>query len=531
MAVRFPAPAKLLLLHWLSTIALVMSLLTGLRLFISNTWHSALDSTWANWLPSGDIFALHVAFGWLWLVVVIIWAIRRYISGAARRERNRTLSSPLAKLNLHTLRAGRIILPLLLLTGVLLWSGIGTLRPLLIVLHAVLAFAILLCALIHIIGQLSDTWWQGLKAVYFRVPSWRPLVTLSLLAPLTLAGSAWLLRDPLNSISVTELIARDVLPGQRLNVDGILDEPFWADSTPVTVVTRVPGSSAHIPVEIRAARQGDVVYFAFSWDDPTHSTAHLPLVKTERGWTLLHDGYADGDERTWYEDKFAVAFSSEPNIAGNRSFHFGTGKPTTSRSESRRGLHYAEAGLVDMWHWKAVRNHGYSMLDDSHFAAPYPRIPGASRYTGGYKADPSLTTPYSSNYLWFYEDVVQPKRLPMDPAQLAAFQTWQQNAEAVPFALSWYETRPYTPEDDIYPVGTVMPSVLWITNPEVDRDDVAAWGRWENGRWTLETARGIRADSGFDVDITDGTYLWVATFDHAQSNHSYHLRPLRLRFR
>ncbi|WP_111657222.1 ethylbenzene dehydrogenase-related protein [Isoalcanivorax indicus] len=531
MVVRFAAPAKLLLLHWLATFALVMSLLTGLRLFVSNTWHGALDARWTDWLPRGDIFALHVALGWLWLAIVIIWMVRRYISGAIRRERARPPTSALARLNLNILRAGRIILPLLLLSGLLLWSGINLWRPGLIILHAALALAALVCALAHIIAQLSATWWQGFKAVYLRLPAWRALLTASLVVPLVLTATAWLWRDALNSASATDLIVREIPPGQRLQRDGVLDEPFWQDATPVTVVTRVPGSAAHVPVEIRAARQGLVIYFAFTWEDPTQSLAHLPLIKTEAGWKVLHEGVAENDERRWYEDKFAVVFSDQPDIAGNGSFHFGTGQPETSRSESRRGAHFVESGLVDMWHWKAVRNHGYGVLDDSHFGTPYPRVPGEQRYTAGYKADPSQTNPFSSNYLWFYEDIVVPKRLPNDPAQLEPFQTLHDDENAVPFALSWYETKPYSAEDDHYPVGTLMPSVLWITNPDTDRSDAAAYGRWHDGRWTLEVARGIAAESDFDLDITDGTYLWVATFDHAQVNHSYHLRPLRIRFK
>ncbi|MBZ2189713.1 cytochrome b/b6 domain-containing protein [Alcanivorax sp. JB21] len=530
MAVRFASPAKLLILHWLSTVALVMSLLTGLRLFISNAWHVALDAPWANWLPSGDVFALHVAFGWLWLVIVVVWAVRRYVSGAIRRERAKPPTSRLGRLNLYTLRAGRVIVPLLLITGVLLWSGVNVMRPWVIVLHAALAFAALLCVLVHIVGQLSATWWQGLKAVYCRLPSWRVLAATTLAVPLAITATAWMLRDTLNSASVTQLIVHEVPAGQRLTIDGVLDEPFWQHATPVTVITRVPGSSAHVPVEIRAARHGLVIYFAFSWEDPTQSLAHLPLIKTDDGWKMLHDGLAQNDERRWYEDKFAVIFSDQPDIAGNSSFHFGTGKPETGRSESRRGAHYVASGLVDMWHWKAVRNHGYGVLDDSHFGTPYPHVPGEQRYTAGYKADPSQTNPFSSNYLWFYEDIVVPKRLPNDPAQLAPFQTLHDDENAVPFALSWYETKPYSAEDDHYPVGTLMPSILWITNPDTDRADAAAQGRWHDGRWTLEVARGIAAESGFDLDITDGTYLWVATFDHTQVNHSYHLRPLRIRF-
>jgi hypothetical protein len=37
--------------------------------------------------------------------------------------------------------------------------------------------------------------------------------------------------------------------------------------------------------------------------------------------------------------------------------------------------------------------------------------------------------------------------------------------------------------------------------------------------------------SPYDVAITEEAYLWVAVFDHAQTRHSWHMRPLAVRFK
>ena len=46
-------------------------------------------------------------------------------------------------------------------------------------------------------------------------------------------------------------------------------------------------------IEIRAVHDGTWAYFLFTWEDPTRSLKHLPLVKEVDGWHLLHDGYRD----------------------------------------------------------------------------------------------------------------------------------------------------------------------------------------------------------------------------------------------
>jgi len=66
---------------------------------------------------------------------------------------------------------------------------------------------------------------------------------------------------------------------------------------------------------------------------------------------------------------------------------------------------------------------------------------------------------------------------------------------------------------------------------EGDRGDVAAVGAWCKGWWRLEVRRELETGSRFDVAIADGTYLWVAVFDHTQTRHSQHLHPVRLEWR
>jgi hypothetical protein len=96
----------------------------------------------------------------------------------------------------------------------------------------------------------------------------------------------------------------------------------------------------------------------------------------------------------------------------------------------------------------------------------------------------------------------------------------------------WPALQPYTADlDALLPEGTIIPSVVLRRPVEGDRGDVSAVGRWSEGTWRLEMKRVFDTGSPYDVAIADGTYLWVAVFDHAQTRHSWHIRPLRLRLR
>ena len=65
---------------------------------------------------------------------------------------------------------------------------------------------------------------------------------------------------------------------------------------------------------------------------------------------------------------------------------------------------------------------------------------------------------------------------------------------------------------------------------EGDRGDVQAVGKWSRGWWRLEVARKLDTGSMYER-IGDGTYLWVAVFDHTQTRHSRHVHPVRLELR
>jgi len=525
-------PTRVVLLHWLALACALGSLLSGLRLYAST--RLAGEPAWAVWLPNGNVHALHLLLASLWAVMTLAYAVHHVLARRAAPAPASTPSRRGERANLLLIRIGRWLISTLLVSGlaVFVWGALGP-SDVLLPLHRYLAFAFAAWVLAHSVLQLIANQWVRVRAILLLQLQPRALLQLALVLPAVAGAVFLLLRAQWDGATSITLRVPAIPLDMPIEIDGRADEPAWQLAPAVEVMTLGAGEQGRpVPVRVQALRQGGVIRLLFSWPDSTHSVEHLPLLKTAQGWVVQQQGVLRNDEQVYYEDKFAVMLSLHGDAAGDGSQQIGAsplpGKPAHA---SGRGYHATEPGrMVDMWHWKAVRTpHEFGQLDDNHFGPPYPGVPGGTRYTAGYKPDPSLGGGYSENWTWLREGVVTPKRLPKDPALLAKFQRHWPVGEEPLWGMSWYESRPYDPALDHYPVGTRMPSVLWTSVLEGDRGEVRARGFWREGRWTLEVTRGLKAQSGFDLDIRDGSYLWVAPFDHQQTRHNYHLRPLRLR--
>jgi hypothetical protein len=94
-----------------------------------------------------------------------------------------------------------------------------------------------------------------------------------------------------------------------------------------------------------------------------------------------------------------------------------------------------------------------------------------------------------------------------------------------------HETVPYSRDHDAkIPVGTVIPGVIISGNYEGDRADIRGAAKWKDGYWSLELSRNSRTGSKFDHDFVPGNtlYMWVNVFDHTQTRHTRHQRPVRI---
>ncbi|MGF1751117.1 MULTISPECIES: ethylbenzene dehydrogenase-related protein [Vibrio] len=302
-------------------------------------------------------------------------------------------------------------------------------------------------------------------------------------------------------------------------VDGVKSETFW-DNSPILKVQTTGGDNfqnGQTEISVQAAYNSEELIFYFTWQDPSHSLEHLPLVKTNGRWKVKQSQFDTFEESRFYEDKFAVMFSQSCEYGGDGSVKLGP-KPLDHAPANwhGKGYHYTSGNLKDLWHWKAVRTNPMVQADDSYIGPALAPRPGQKRYTAGYYSDAKESGGYTMNWQWFQTEHIIPKRLPT-----ASFSSAQ--------SLTWFGSEPYTPQNDHYPEGTLLPSVILQSNQfEGDRGDVRAFATWNDGVWSLEMARKKQTGSQTDLPFHGTVCMWVAAFDQSQIGHTRHQKPIQL---
>ena len=353
--------------------------------------------------------------------------------------------------------------------------------------------------------------------------------------------SEWLLID--------ELYIYRVNPADVPIIDGESSDPIWRKIPPLYVLTENGGNfggAGETTVSIKAVHDGVRAYFLFIWDDPTRSLKQLPLRKTLTGWELLHDGFENGDEHAYNEDKFSILLTNlNAVLAGDATFHAGVaplaGEP---HSVSGRGLHYTdgEGVIADVWDWRATSTNASKHCDDDYFGAPakatLAQAQGQTPYRGGFAHDPG-TADYQENFTLNlgegFAGGVIPRRVPKSindmNAALGRLDLDPEHGESE--HARWYmtddESSPYSPDlDRFIPKDAVIPGVIISGKYSGDRAEVNCAGQWAAGRWALEVSRGLKATSPYHIAIRSGVFMRVAAFDHTQIRHTRHVRPIRL---
>lgn len=543
------------LLHWTTAIAFLISLFTGIRIASDNP--NAVVSKWLTpILPQGEIWSWHF-FAGLTLFFCgasyFLYMRRSALSRRAAPKRLKVLLLPVV--NKLRFAAVNVALHWLLFTLVIILTGTGIALYLgyggwILYIHSTAAFVALGYIFVHVTSHyLMGGIWQLLRIVrparliVTKAMRPRPLligVAAGLTVVAAIAGIDWLTRET--------LVMKRVAVGPKL--EALLDDPAWAGARPVYVRTTQGinlGGTGESLVEIRALRDDKKAYLAFRWEDPSRSVRRLPLVKKADGWHHIGNNPYIDDVTDFYEDKFSVIFSTSAAFGSGGVAHFGT-KPLSDQIGSRngRGLHYTDGHMVDMWQWKPSRGGLIGRIDDQYIGPPRGPTPDeasrVARYQAGYWGDPG-----DAYYVYNFEALRpteykpgQPVHIKKLPKDLAAMQKlmgrWDPNPDAsVDDGSHWWmmeeETIAYSPEADAkIPIGTVIPGVLIIGKYAGDRADVTAAAHWQDGHWTVIASRNLTTGSKYDQDFIVGKdlYIWVAVFDHTQTRHTRHPRPVRL---
>jgi len=510
-------------LHALAILLLLTSLLTGLRIAAVSRPEVLHVSAL---LPQGYLHGLHLLSGFGWIAITLMYWLYRIRLRMHAQPSTKPARSFAARYHRTVIRLGEWLIPIALLSGSLLY--LTALTPALLAdIHYLAALAMLLYVLLHGGGYFVHYGGAALQRISLTTFALRRDGLIIALALMIFTGLFWLTPHTahhslsINPIPLTTLI----------DIDGVADEPAWETAQPVSIHTYGGANftDGQTWVTLRALHNGSEAFFHITWQDATQSLTHLPLVKTSHGWQVQENGFYTFDERTFYEDKFAVMLANNCDAGAAGTLHLGP-QPLTDKPANWHGLgyHYAADGVVrDLWHWKAVRTNAMLLADDNFIGAPDVVRSGARRYTAGYLADGKESGAYVMNWQWYSPAGIVPKRLPKHPADLAPYQTSQN--EEQDWVVHWYHYDLYDTQRDTYPTGTVMPSVLYTANRmEGDRADVRAQAVWANGHWSLELVRRLDTGSAYDVALQDGVCLWVSAFDHAQIAHTRHNLPIRL---
>jgi len=543
-----------LVLHWATAIAFIISLFTGIRIAAD-----ALNAPVSHWLnpilPQGEIWTWHFLAGFALFFCGAAYLVYMRRSGLANRnaiKKTRVLLMPAANrlrfggLNVVLHWVAYLIIAIMTVTGIFLYLGYG---GWLVQVHSYTAFIGLSYILIHVVAHyLAGGWWQ-----VFRVFRPAKLVLTAAVKPKPLLIAACVGVVVTGAIAATDWATRDTLVITRVEgepkLDGATDEQLWNRARPVTIHTQQgenfggPGEST---VEVRAVHNGEKAFFAIKWTDPTRSLRRIPMIKKEDGWHVVDSRAGRMDVVDFYEDKFSIIFSDKASLGGAGVSNLGPSPLPSDRPKplNERGFHFTTDGsFVDMWQWKASRGGSLGRVDDQFIGPPYDPSKDEqayrARHQGGYWNDPGRAF-YSYNYKFFGKDTTGPLevlRLPKDwkrtQDQLGKFNLDPNSSDDENGRWNMFmdETEPYSKEADArIPVGTVMPGVLINGNYEGDRADLVGGSRWKDGYWTLELARKLKTGSKYDKDFVSGKdiYMWVAAFDHVQTRHTRHARPVRI---
>ena len=343
-----------------------------------------------------------------------------------------------------------------------------------------------------------------------------------------------------------ELRVRLIARAEAPQLDGDLSDPVWTKAIATSVLTTQGGDfggDGQSFVDVRAVHDGEFIYFAFTWTDPTRSLKHLPLVKTTDGWHVAQTDHDKADENRFHEDKFAVLFTPPSLPLIGAAIHLAV-TPSSAKpaSTTGRGLHYTLGSIADVWQWRASHQGFVGHVDNCHIGGlkdPTPdQASGRQRYMGGFALDPG-TPAYHANTQSDGEKTsderVFPKRLPRDLAATiralgrVSDTSAQSESEGARWWMTEAESAPYSAvADAVIPVGTVIPGIVMHDLVGDDQASVRGVARWAAGRWTLEVARRLYTGSPYDIPMKTGILMWVAAFDHSETRHTRHLRPFRL---
>lgn len=361
----------------------------------------------------------------------------------------------------------------------------------------------------------------------------------------SLALIEWIARQP--ATGSTRLTA--VRATGNVSADGSDAEDSWRNTQ--WLAARIGGGWADArEVYIKALYDNTYLYLLIKWTDDAASYKRQPFQKLANGtWTKTAAKPLPVDGQNWasymgaafdeegpamlYEDKLALAWNTygastsagfekdgcaalchDPSNGGQPGTRYYYSDP----KQAAKKYTNAPAEIVDLWHWKLVRQNDAFKMDDQHVRAW--TVGDAGEGDGGRASDAGAGG-YFDN-----------------PAQADGKPTYRgKSINAAPFfSFPRADTiRLTAAELDALPVGAYIASMM--TSPlDGTRADIDGRGYYNpnTDTWLYEIRRKLVTGDSKDVqfDLLTREYKFgIAVFDNAQIEHSWSPAVLRLTFK
>lgn len=358
------------------------------------------------------------------------------------------------------------------------------------------------------------------------------------------AVASWIAKQP--ATGATQLVA--YLTTSAPGPDGFDTEDAWRNAK--WLAARIGGGWADATeVYMKALYDTQNLYLFLRWSDDVASYRRQPFVKQEDGtwrksaakplpldgidWAAyMGQAFDEEGPSFMYEDKLAIAWNTtgatsspafeQSGCAGLCHDPAKNGAPGTTyyySDQKRAAKKYTNAPgeIVDLWHWKLVRQNQTAKMDDQYVR--HWTVGDAGAADGGRASDAGASG-YTDN-----------------PALPDGRPTYRGKV-LLPalYAFPRADTvRLSAAELDALPIGSMVASMM--TSPlSGQRADIDARGYFNPNTktWQYEIRRKLVTGDDKDVQFADlnRTYKFgVAVFDNAQIEHSWSPAVLRLVFK
>lgn len=283
------------------------------------------------------------------------------------------------------------------------------------------------------------------------------------------------------------LILRAARAEQPPTIDGVADDPAWARAEALTVPLAY-GAAAE--ATLKAVYTENEIFLLVTWSDPTKDDQYRPWL-----WNAAFGRYIEGPQ---IDDGLLISFEAgcewTPSLLSGYVFDF------------------------DGWFWLAARTDpvGQALDTSGHVQKRWIPDRGYARYESRNKK-PFWNLKFNDH---------RPDILNAPWQELGRAYLLQPIVEEV-----YVSNQPDGRPAPAYTVRIPAPEVVHAaarTEPVVsqyrpvpltgDAGEVAAKGRWENGRWTVELRRALvtPARTATDSVFTRVTQFSIYIFDHTE---------------